>query len=418
MKTTKFLGLLFLSVAFWSCSDDPAIIELSQPSFTVTVSPDNPSIYFFENTTPNKEEFYSYWEFDLAGIKGADKEGPVEYQYTSSGAKIVTLTMVSSTTALQTTQSITVTLPPPTDVRFLFNPENLLKNGYLVEGTGDDFTNWSKNNGAGNMTAETVDVLIGPRALKVSNAAAGNEWETQFVSDATPTVIDQAYTVSMWLKGDAAVVRVSTNPNVGNDQYGPNFTITSDWKQYKWTFNAKTATTLIALDMGKSAGNFKVDGIELVKGSEALPLPSNDSEVLNGGLENGTGNDFTNWGKNNGSDRFLQETTDVLGGKRALKVINPVAGNPWETQFVSDAFTTENGASYTASMWIKGTAVVRFSTNPNVGGDQYAGDYTATASWTKYSWTFTANSPTTLLALDMGKAAGTFFVDNIKVVKN
>ncbi len=192
----------------------------------------------------------------------------------------------------------------------------------------------------------------------------------------------------MWLKGDAAVVRVSTNPNVGNDQYGPNFTITSDWQQYKWTFNANTATTLIALDMGKSAGNFKVDGIELVKGTTALPLPSNDSALLNGGLENGAGNDFTNWGKFNGADRFSEETIDVLGGKRALKVSNPVDGNPWETQFVSDAFATVNGDSYTASMWIKGTAVVRFSTNPGVGGDQYAGDYTATALWTKYSLDF------------------------------
>lgn len=51
--------------------------------------------------------------------------------------------MVSSATNMQTSQSLTVTLPPPPDVSFSINPENLVSNGYF-EGEGNDFTSWSK----------------------------------------------------------------------------------------------------------------------------------------------------------------------------------------------------------------------------------------------------------------------------------
>ena len=55
MKTIKILSLLFLCVTIWSCSDDEEVIELTQPTFTVSVSPEDSGIYYFENTTPNKD---------------------------------------------------------------------------------------------------------------------------------------------------------------------------------------------------------------------------------------------------------------------------------------------------------------------------------------------------------------------------
>lgn len=418
MKTTKILSLLCL-IIFWSCSDDDTVIELTQPQFTMTAPAGESGLFTFENTTPNKDEFYNFWVFEVGGSKVGDVNGPIQYEYDSSGPKIVTLTMVSSEIDLQTSQSVTVTLPPPPDVSFSINPENLVTNGYFDEGDGDDFTGWGKFNGADRIVEEKSDVLVGNRTVRVINPVSGNEWETQFVTDAFPTVNGEAYTASMWIKGAAASVRFSTNPGVGGDQYAGGYTATSDWTQYSWTFTANSTTTLLALDMGKDAGEFIIDAVEVVKGDTALPLPSNDSALLNGDLENGEGDDFTNWGKFNGSDRVTEELTDVLSGGRAAKVSNPVDGNEWETQFVSDAFDTDNGSSYTASVWIKGDPVViRFSTNPGVGGDQYGGNYTATGEWTKYSWSFAANSDTTLLALDMGKTKGDFIIDAVKVVKN
>jgi hypothetical protein len=419
MKTKKLLGLLLLTIAFWSCSEDEAVVELTQPTFTITAPASESGLYVFENTTPNKELFYTFWELEAGTPKKADSKGSFEYTYDSSGPKTITLTMVSATTNLATSQNIVVTLPPPADDRFLFNPENLLKNGYFAEGTGDDFTSWNKNNGADRITQNT-EGNISVRAAKISNPAGGNKWDTQFISAAAPTVSGNKYTVSLWAKGSANVIRFSTNPGVGGDQYGPDYTVTADWAQYSYTFTANSPTTLIALDMGKSAGTFIIDGVELVAGEKALPLPSNNSALLNGDLEVGSGNDFTNWTKNNNSAGITAEVNDVLSGSRAAKISNAAPGpEEWRTQFVSVGFATTVTSSYTASVWIKGDPVeIRFSTNPGGSGQQYAGNYTASSQWTKYSWNFDANTATTLLALDMGKTQGVFIIDAIKVVKN
>ena len=412
MKATKFLSLLCISVMFWSCSEKDAVIELTQPTFEITAPAGESGLFIFENTTPNKGEFFSFWVFEVGGPKVGDKSGPVEYEYTSSGPKVVTLTMLSSETNLQTSQSVTVTLPPPPNVSFSINPENVIANGYFNEGDGDDFTGWSKNNGSDNITADTTDPLVGSRAVRINNPAPGpEEWRTQFVTDAFSTVNGEVYTASLWIKGGGASLRFSTNPGVGGDQYAGGYVSTADWTQYSWTFTANSETTLLALDMGKDMGEFFIDAVEVVKGDAALPLPSNDSALLNGDLEAGDGDDFTNWNKNNGGAGITAELSDFVSGGRAAKISNAADGpEEWKTQFVSDAFDVENGANYTASVWIKGDPVeIRFSTNPGLGGEQYAGNYTATPNWTKYSWGFTANSGSMTLALDMGKNAGKFY---------
>ncbi len=401
-------------ISFWSCSnDDDVIVQLEQPTFTITQSPDNSGIYYFENTTPNKEKFYCYWEFEVAGKKVADVAGAVEHQYKVSGNKIVTLTMVSSEYALQTSESISVEVP--VEEGYLTNPDNLLLNAYLVEGEGDEFTNWGKYNGGDRMTA-TTDALIGPRAMYVNNGADGNPWDAQFVSDAIETTVGESYTFSFWAKGDPVVIRFSTKPDA-SAQYGPDFTLTSEWQQYSWTIVANEPMTNISLDMGKTAGSFVIDVIEAVKGTKALPLPSDDSLLLNGGLEEGDGDDFTNWGKYNGADRMTAETSDVYAGSRALYVSNAAGGNAWDAQFVSDAVATEVGIEYEVSLWAKGDpAAIRFSTKPDATA-KYGPDYTITTDWQQHTWTFIANESMTNISLDMGSSKGNFIIDNIKLVK-
>ncbi|WP_282086277.1 carbohydrate binding domain-containing protein [Aquimarina algiphila] len=424
MKMIRIFFAIIFCILVWSCGEDDTVVQILEPSFTITPSTEDSSVYFFENTTPGKENFYSYWQIGLDGPKVADAtNGPIEFKFDSDGFRRVILTVVSANGNAATIQDISVILPAPDDTRFLFNPENLLSNGYFVQGTDDDFDNWSKFNGEDRITQELTGALVGFRTTRITNPEGGEQFETQFVSDAAPTTNGEMYTVSLWVKGnDSSVIRFSTNPGGPGDQYGPNYTVTPDWSQYSWTFTANSATTLIALDMGATAGTFVIDAAELVAGEQALPLPSNDSEILNGGLEEGSGDDFTNWSKNNGADGLLEETVEILGGKRGLKVVNPASasGVQYETQFVSDGFDTVSGDSYTVSFWIKGADApsVRVSTNPGAGGEQYGPDYVGSDDWTQYSYTFTANSATTTIAMDMGATAGTFYIDDIKVVKD
>ena len=141
-------------------------------------------------------------------------------------------------------------------------PQNILPNGDLELGDGDNFDNWGMWNGADRMTAETTEIHGGARSLKVVNAAAGNSWDSQFVSDPVELEVDKDYTASMWIKGETATIRFSTNAAAGA-LYGSDYTVTSEWQQVTWDFTANDAATRLVLDMGVSQATFYIDDIEL-----------------------------------------------------------------------------------------------------------------------------------------------------------
>lgn len=140
---------------------------------------------------------------------------------------------------------------------------DFILNGNLEAGTGDTFTNWSKYNGAANLTAETVEVHGGARALKAISTGA-NEYNVQLVSDAMNLVVGRSYTASMWIKASTAgsTVRFSTTATSAN--YGPNTTIGTSWQQISYTFAAKSASTQLNLDLGKSTTTFYIDDITFI----------------------------------------------------------------------------------------------------------------------------------------------------------
>ena len=239
--------------------------ELVQPTFTATVSANNSGIYVFENTTPNKGEFYSYFEFDIAGDKAAaDKEGTVNHEYLKDGTKIVTLTMLGDDGFLQASQTISVTVVPV----FTAFDSGLVVNGDLESGSGNDFTNWTAaDNGSGaTFAAETTIFRNGFRSLKVTNPVgdAANQWKTQFKSDAITTAVGTTYEVSFWVKGDPVTVRASTNAGLGNESYMGDVATGSDWTEYKMTFDALVGSTTLVLDIGATAGTFYIDDIRVV----------------------------------------------------------------------------------------------------------------------------------------------------------
>jgi hypothetical protein len=147
---------------------------------------------------------------------------------------------------------------------------------------------------------------------------------------------------------------------------------------------------------------------------------------LNSSFELGTGDDFTNWSKWNGGT-FLLATTlpgEVYRGDRALKVVRngSLADGQWRIQLSSDPVATDVGASYTVYLWAKASAVggsMRVSTNPSA---LYTADQAVTTSWTRLAFTFpAANETQTRIVLDLNgnnKAVTTFYIDDVKIVKN
>ncbi|MBB4078848.1 GH35 family endo-1,4-beta-xylanase [Lewinella aquimaris] len=144
--------------------------------------------------------------------------------------------------------------------------QNLISNPGFEVGTGDDFTNWSKLNGADYLlaTEEAGEVRSGDRALYVSSPGfPGEQWRVQLISDPVPTTVGNSYTFTIWGKAAeaGANIRFSTQPNA---LYGPDTAVPADvWTQLSWTFTANETMTRIALDLGQTAVTFFLDDAEM-----------------------------------------------------------------------------------------------------------------------------------------------------------
>ena len=304
--------------------------------------------------------------------------------------------------------------------------ENLLMNSGFEEGDGDDFTNWSKFNGGDGMTATTADgeTFFG-RSLRAVGVG-GDAWRTQLASDAAALEVGVEYTLSMWIKaqpgtpGDGGNIRFSTTPD---PLYSGNYDITTEWQQIEWVFNANTSPASAVLDLGVVADAvYFIDNVTLIATGLSGPQPT--EILLNGGFEEGDGDDFTNWSKNNGADLLTATTNpdEVRTGERALRAVG-FGGDAWRTQLASDAMATEDGTEYTVSLWIKAAAgpgnggVIRMSTNAGLGDEQYQGDVTVTNEWQRVEWLLTANTAQTTLVLDLGFTENAvYFIDDVSVL--
>lgn len=161
------------------------------------------------------------------------------------------------------------------------NPEavecTLLLNGGFEEGEGDDFTNWSKNNGADFMTATTIETQVysGSRALKVAvipdeleGTPATQQWRIQLISEAVETEVDANYLIVVWARATVpgGTIRFSTNAGLGNEQYGPDTEVPSNWTAIQWEITANTATTTVVLDMaGDLETTYYIDDARILK---------------------------------------------------------------------------------------------------------------------------------------------------------
>ncbi|WP_108423617.1 carbohydrate binding domain-containing protein [Flagellimonas amoyensis] len=303
--------------------------------------------------------------------------------------------------------------------------ENLLLNGGFEQGDGNDFSNWSKFNGGDGLTATTSDgeAYFG-RSLRAV-AVGGDAWRTQLASDTAPMEVGVEYTLSMWIKaqagspGDGGNIRFSTNPDA---LYSGNYNITTEWQQIEWVFTANTTPARAVLDLGVIANAiYYVDNVTLVATGLSGPQPT--EILLNGGFEEGAGDDFTNWSKFNGADLLTATTAsdEVRNGDRALRAVG-FGSDAWRTQLASDAVPTEDGVEYTASLWIKAApgpgngGSIRMSTTGN-GEAQYQGNVTVTTEWQKVEWIFTANGTQTGIVLDLGATLdAVYFIDDVSLL--
>lgn len=144
------------------------------------------------------------------------------------------------------------------------NNPNLIGNGnFEAAGSGVTFLNWSVWNGASVVSAGTAagEMYQGARSLIAAPTAAGNPWDVQVVSDDIPMTSGTSYKVRFYAKAAAAGGKFRLSNNGGAAQYSADYTPTTSWAPYEWTFAANNATKKIVFDMGYTPNTYYIDSV-------------------------------------------------------------------------------------------------------------------------------------------------------------
>jgi hypothetical protein len=286
---------------------------------------------------------------------------------------------------------------------FTMNAQNLFLNGGLESGTGNTFTNWTTWANP-NITEETVNIHGGLRAIKAISMGT-DEWNLQLISDAVPTVIGTSYEVTFWMKSVGGASTMRTSVASGTNYYQGPQTIGTSWQKVTYAFTANAATSTVSLDLGKSTETFYIDDLEMYS------LTTNN--IVNGGFEFGSGDNFANWTKLGTTANLTSESINFRSGARALKAIS-TGTNEWDLVMQSDAVTTEVGRYYEGAIWIKsvgGASTMRLSTTG--GTASYGATTTIGTNWQRVALVFKATSTSTKLNMDLGKSTETFYIDDV-----
>lgn len=309
-------------------------------------------------------------------------------------------------------------LGPPVD------GENIVPNPSLELGVGDDFDNWSKFNGAEFMveTTDPNEVYDGARALKATVESDGNAFDLQFVSDAIPVIVGATYTFSMYINASEPdkAIRVTIKDQDGADlSYGASQVVPTEWGQMSWSFTASSSNVRIALDIGAFTNTYLIDAMEMIE-----PDFDEPNLLLNAGFEQGSGDDFNNWGKWNGAGSLLAttEAAAIYEGSRAVKVEVAQDGEPFEVQLVSDPFATTPGATYLFKAFAKSSSAenttIQLSAKDAENGNAdiaYSPYFFTGTEYGLIEWSFVATSTSSRVVFNMGLLANTYFLDDANV---
>ncbi|KAA3633834.1 MAG: hypothetical protein DWQ02_12465 [Bacteroidetes bacterium] len=314
-----------------------------------------------------------------------------------------------------------------TEVTPFFARENLIFNGDLSLGEGDEFEGWIKNNGGDGMTSVVgVDAFGGGRSMRVVGAAS-NPWNTQLGSAPMQLDYEGEYTILFYAKAEAegAIMRVSQSFWDGNGAdyfYGPDVELDTDWKVYSFplTVTNDLPEHNTVFDMGHTDIPFLIDHMALVPGTLDLSgvVSGPSEELLNGSFEDG----LTNWQVLNGTLDI--STAEANCGTQSLTATG-AGGNPWDVQIASDPMMLEVGTMYEMGFWVKAAGpdgVMRASVSRWASGQSddffYTPDIAVTEEWTYYSYIFEAMPTSTgdyNMVMDFGSTTQTFFVDGVSM---
>ena len=298
---------------------------------------------------------------------------------------------------------------------------NILDNSDFENGTISPWGGWG--NDSSRKVSEKGQGYSSDYAMILVNPKDANSYSAQAAySLPSELIVGKTYCYSAMVKADVVntdfTFQVQNPTSYAGEGYVSGATAVGQWVLIEGEFTcAKAGMQRLCINFGKAAGNYYIDNIKFGEKNENVDKMLNVIE--NTTFETATISPWGGWG--NDSSHKISDKGQGYNSDYAMILVNPKDANSYSAQAAySLPAELEIGKTYCYSAMVKADVLNTDFTfqvqNPtSYAGEGYVSGTTAVGQWVPIEGEFTcAKAGMQRLCINFGKAAGTYYVDNVK----
>ncbi len=298
---------------------------------------------------------------------------------------------------------------------------NILDNSDFENGTISPWGGWGNDSsrkvsekGQG-YSSDYAMILVNPKDADSYSAQAAYSLPSELI-------VGKTYCYSAMVKADVVnadfTFQVQNPTSYAGEGYVSGTTAVGQWVLIEGEFECtKEGLTRLCINFGKAAGNYYIDNIKFGEKNENVDKMLN--VIDNTTFETATISPWGGWG--NDSSHKISDKGQGYNSDYAMILVNPTDASSYSAQAAySLPAELEVGKAYCYSAMVKADVVNTDFTfqvqNPtSYAGEGYVSGTTAVGQWVPIEGEFTcAKAGMERLCINFGKAAGTYYVDNVK----
>ena len=298
---------------------------------------------------------------------------------------------------------------------------NILDNSDFENGTISPWGGWG--NDSSRKVSEKGQGYSSDYAMILVNPKDANSYSAQAAySLPSELIVGKTYCYSAMVKADVVntdfTFQVQNPTSYAGEGYVSGATAVGQWVLIEGEFTcAKAGMQRLCINFGKAAGNYYIDNIKFGEKNENVDKMLN--VIDNTTFETATISPWGGWG--NDSSRKISDKGQGYNSDYAMILVNPKDASSYSAQ-AAYSLPSELivGKTYCYSAIVKADVVNTDFTfqvqNPtSYAGEGYVSGTTAVGQWVPIEGEFTcAKAGMQRLCINFGKAAGTYYVDNVK----
>ncbi|WP_308765087.1 endo-1,4-beta-xylanase [uncultured Bacteroides sp.] len=298
---------------------------------------------------------------------------------------------------------------------------NILDNSDFENGTISPWGGWG--NDSSRKVSEKGQGYSSDYAMILVNPKDANSYSAQAAySLPSELIVGKTYCYSAMVKADVVntdfTFQVQNPTSYAGEGYVSGTTAVGQWVLIEGEFECtKEDLTRLCINFGKAAGNYYIDNIKFGEKNENVDKMLN--VIDNTTFETATISPWGGWG--NDSSHKISDKGQGYNSDYAMILVNPKDANSYSAQAAySLPAELEIGKTYCYSAMVKADVLNTDFTfqvqNPtSYAGEGYVSGTTAVGQWVPIEGEFTcAKAGMQRLCINFGKAAGTYYVDNVK----